>query len=504
MRQPKTAIIIGAGYGGLALANLLAQRGVKVDIYERHQQPGGRVGQLLDNGYTFDTGPSWYLMPEIFEQYYKLFDLDASKELELIRLKPGYKVFYQHQEPITINGNVEEDADTFESIEPGAGEVLRRYVKRSKDTYNMAVNYFLYTNFQRLHELLRWPVLVRALPLLRAVSRPLDAYVSRQVSDLRLRQILEYHMVFLGSSPFEAPALYSLMSTLDFDSGVYYPKKGMYSIIENMVSIGQKLGVNYHYGVDVTSIMQKDGKATGIKTVNGQQHGADIVVSNADLHFTETKLVPKKYQTYPQAYWDKKQPGPSALLLFLGIKGKLPNLKHHNLLVVDEWAKNFESIYKTKTIPKPASMYICNPTKTDLSLAPNDTENVFVLVPLPADVSISKQQLDNLADDFIKQIGVMIDVPDFGERIVYKSLYGPDEFGHDYFAWQNGALGGPSHILSQSAIFRTPNHSRKLKNLYYVGAGTVPGIGLPMCLIGAQMTYKRIIGDRRGGPLERP
>lgn len=494
-------IIIGAGYGGIALANLLGKKGYEVHVYEKNAKPGGRVGNYKADGYTFDTGPSWYLMPEVFAQYYELFGEDAEKELELQRLTPGYTVFFENEPPVTIQGNVDEDAKTFESLEAGAGERLYKYVEKSSLTYHLAVKKFLYSNFSHLSHFVKKEVFTHALAMLRLVFQPLDRYVSKQFHDRRLRQILEYHMVFLGSSPFQAPALYSLMSTLDFMSGVYYPKRGMYSLVESLMGLGQAYDITYHFSADVESILVENGAATGIRLAGGQTVGADIVISNADLHHTETQLVPAEYSSYPETYWQKRQPGPSALLMFMGVTGTLPMLTHHSLLFVDEWQENFRAIYEEGTLPHPASLYLCNPSKTDKSLAPKGHENLFVLVPLPSGVSLDEEMLEDLADDYVKQIGRMIDVPDFAKRVDYRACYGPDDFEIDYNSWLGGALGGQSHLLKQSAIFRTPNKSKKVANLYYVGAGTTPGIGLPMCLISAQLVMKRILGDNTSGPL---
>lgn len=494
-------IIVGAGYGGIALANLLGKKGYEVHVYEKNEHPGGRVGLFKASGFTFDTGPSWYLMPEVFEQYYSLFDIDPTSELELQKLTPGYTVFFEHDEPLVIQGDVEKDSELFEAIEPGAGQALRAYVQKSNLTYRLALQYFLYSNFSRPWALLKREVLTHAFTMLRLVTKPLDSYVTKQFSDRRLKQILEYHMVFLGSSPFQAPALYSLMSTLDFTSGVYYPKKGMYSLVESLVDLGSPYDITYHYRSDVESIVVQNGVAMGITLVSGETVAADIVVSNADLHHTETRLVPAEYSSYPERYWQKRQSGPSALLIFMGVKGDLPMLTHHTLLFVDTWKENFAAIYETGVLPQPASLYICNPTKSDPSLAPKGQENLFVLVPLPADIHIDEDMLEELADDYVEQIGRTIGVADFKQRVSYRACYGPDDFELDYNSWLGGALGGQSHVLQQSALFRTANISKKVRNLYYVGAGTTPGIGLPMCLISAQLVAKRIFGDTSDGPL---
>lgn len=497
----KSIGIIGAGYGGLALAALAARAGYTVTVYETHATPGGRTGLQEQDGFRFDTGPSWYLMPEVFEQYYQLFGRDAATELNLLRLTPGYKVFFEHDDPITIQGDLEKDAQVFEKLEPGAGAKLVSYVAKSKRAYSLALKHFLYTNFQRPTELFHLDILKNAPAMLALVSQPIDRYVSRTFHDRRLKQLLEYHMVFLGSSPFQAPALYSLMSVLDFSSGVYYPRNGMYSLIENLYDLAVSLGVTFKFSRPVRSIGIENGAIKGVELTEGKTVLHDIVVSGADLHFTETELVPPPYQSFPERYWRKRQPGPGALLISLGIKGALPQLQHHNLLFVDEWRDNFRAIYEDHVIPEHASLYVCNPTKTDPSVAPPDHENIFILVPLPSGVVLDETEQTKLVARFIGQFGAMVDAGDLASRITTQYVFGPNDFITQYHSWQAGALGGQSHLLFQSALFRTPNRSKKVKNLYYVGAGTTPGIGLPMCLMSAQLVMKRIVGDTHAGPL---
>lgn len=309
-------------------------------------------------------------------------------------------------------------------------------------------------------------------------------------------------MVFLGSSPFSAPALYSLMSALDFHEGVYYPKGGLYTIIERLVKLGQELGVEYHYGAAVKRIVTSQGEVRGITLEDGAHISADIVISNADLHFTETHLLDEKDRSYPASYWDKREAGPSALLMYLGVKGEMPELEHHNLFFVDNWKKNFDNIFVNKRLPWPASMYVCKPSATDPSVAPKGHENMFVLVPLPAGTKATNAQLGKAAEKYLSLLEEKLGVKDLKQRIVLKKFFGPNDFSRKFHAWQGTAL-GPSHTLRQSAFFRTPNKSKKVSGLYYVGGSTTPGIGLPMCLIGAELLYKRLAGDKRGGPIDK-
>lgn len=496
----KRVVIIGAGIGGLATANLLAKAGFDITVVEKNSQPGGRAGIRKSKGFIFDTGPSWYLMPDVFQHYFELLNTPVSHELDLIRLTPAYKVFFENAEPVSITSNIQTDAETFEKIENGAGARLRRYVKKGDEIYKLSLKHFLYTNFDSTRDLMKPDILRHGSTMTKLAFTSIDKYVATFVTDQRLRQILEYPMVFLGSSPFSAPAIYSLMSALDFKEGVFYPKGGLYTIIERLVSIGTALGVHYRYDSPVKHIMTHAGNAIGVILENGESIRADIIVSNADLHFTETKLLDKKDQSYPESYWNKREAGPSALLMYLGLKGSLPQLEHHNLFFTDDWKDNFDAIFINKKIPHPASLYICKPSASDESVAPKNHENVFILVPLPAGFSIERNNLSGVADQYLDQIEKQLKIPDLKKRIVTKELFGPGDFKETFNAWQGTAL-GPSHILRQSAFFRTPNKSRKVNNLYYVGGSTTPGIGLPMCLIGAELIYKRLAGDKRGGPV---
>ncbi|HEX8390674.1 MAG TPA: phytoene desaturase family protein [Candidatus Saccharimonadales bacterium] len=495
MRQK--VIIIGAGIGGLATANLLAKAGYEVHVLEKAQTPGGRAGQKVRSGFRFDTGPSWYLMPGVFEHYFGLLGRSVSDCLTLTRLSPAYKVFYENTPALTITGDLATDAATFEQIEPGAGRALRRYVKQSDQIYALSLQYFLYSNFARKRELLAPAIVRRSASLLRHAFRSIDSYVSTFVTDRRLKQILEYPTVFLGTSPYSAPSLYSLMSALDFKEGVYYPEGGLYAIIQSLETLGRELGVTYHYGTKVTRILTHNHVAVGVLTTEHGSISADIVISNADLHFTETQLLEPHEQTYPDTYWKQIESSPSALLMYIGIKGNLPQLEHHNLLFVDDWKQNFDAIFVHKTIPPKASIYICKPSASDRQVAPNGSENIFVLVPLPSGVTINAAEITRLQHHYLQQIKAMTGA-DLTRNVVVSETYGPNDFSHDFYSRQ-GSMLGSSHLLKQSAFFRTSNMSKKVKNLYYVGANTTPGVGLPMCLISAELIYKRLAGDSRGG-----
>lgn len=496
----KRYVVIGAGIGGLATASLLAKAGHEVHVYEKEAAAGGRAGKLERDGFTFDTGPSWYLMSDVFEHFYELMGEPIETWLDLKKLTPAYKVFYESQQPLVVTGDLEQDKVMFEEIESDGGTALERYVAQSKEIYGLSLDHFLYTNFEHPRDLFNLSVLRKSHKLPALLLTPIHKYVSRFVRDMRLKQILEYPMVFLGTSPFSAPAMYSLMSALDFDEGVFYPQGGMYTIISSIEAIARKNGVTLHYDSPVERIHTQSGVVRGVVLGDGTRVDADIVISNADLHYTETKLLEQPDRTYDEQYWQSKEPGPSALLMYLGIDGKLPEFEHHNLLFVDDWKENFEAIYRDKTAPASASIYISKTSHTDPSVAPDGKENIFVLVPLPAGLSVDADALEVMADTYLQQIETMTGVS-LRDKLLVRELFGPDDFLTQYYSWQSSML-GQSHLLTQSAFFRTPNKSKKVKNLYYVGGSTTPGIGLPMCLIGAELVYKRIIGDKKGGRVQ--
>ncbi|MBC7746620.1 phytoene desaturase [Pedobacter sp.] len=497
----KKVVIIGAGIGGIATASYLAKSGYDVHVYEKLDYAGGRAGVLDVDGFHFDTGPSWYLMPEVFEHYFKLMGVTADEVLNLIRLDPAYKVYFGTGEPIVITADQQQNRDTFEQIEPGAGEKLRRYVRQAGKAYDLSMKHFLYTNFQTLSEFIKLDIFKQGPNMLRLSLTSYDREVSRFFTDSRLKRVLEYSSVFLGSSPFETPGIYTLMAALDYRDGVFYPRGGIYAVVEAMAHLSKVAGVTYHLNEPVAQIIVEDKLATGIKLESSEVVSADIVISNADLHFTETKLLETQWQTYPESYWKPRNPGPSALMMYLGVKGTLPELEHHDLLFVDEWRENFDAIYKTKQIPRPASIYISRATATDPDFAPKGHEALVVLVPFPAGYDISKAERETLADEYLRDIERMTGINDLSERIVSRTIMTPGDFSTQYNSWQGGAL-GPAHILKQTAILRTGNYSKKVRNLYYVGGATIPGIGVPMVIIGAELVYKRIIGDIRGGMIK--
>lgn len=501
MAGAQKVVIIGAGVGGLATAALLAQAGYAVEVYEGRKQVGGRAGLEEVNDFRFDTGPSWYLMPEVYQQYFALLGERVEDHLQLTKLQPAYRVFYDYRQPLTIEGDIEHDTALFEQLEPGAGTAIREYLDQAERTYELAKRYFLYNPFTNWRTLLAPELLRHSRQLIRLLTQSLDAYVRSRLHQLALQQILEYPAVFLGTSPFSAPAMYHLMSYLDFKQGVYYPQGGIYEVVRVLQRMAEQRGVRVHTDSPVAGILTEQHRATGIRLMDGQEVPADVVISNADLHHTETELLPAADRSYPESFWQQRTAGPSALLIYLGVRGELPQLVHHNLLFVERWRENFAAIFESKQWPDRPSLYLCRPSATDSSVAPSGMENLFVLVPLPAGVYKSPDELEAYADHCLQLISEQCTIPDLPARVIYRKLYSAADFASDLHAWQGTAL-GMAHLLRQSAFFRPSNQSKKVPNLYYVGGDVQPGVGLPMCLIGAQLVYKRLHGISSAGPLD--
>ncbi|WP_277452948.1 phytoene desaturase family protein [Janibacter sp. DB-40] len=521
--------VVGGGIAGLATAALLASDGHEVDLFEQQQALGGRAGTWSADGFRFDTGPSWYLMPEVFEHFFRLLGTTAAEQLPVRALDPAYRVFFEgtpqaRPSQLDVHADTGANLEVFERIEPGAAGELSSYLSSASDTYDMAIRHFLYTNFTSPFALAHPDVLRRVPQLLPLLARSLESFVAARFRDGRLRQLLGYPAVFLGSSPDRTPSMYHLMSSLDLTGGVGYPEGGFTRLIEVIADLATGRGVRVHTGATVTEVTTTPTKATGLRArasrrraratgVRWQEpdgrahhHDADIVVGAGDLHHLETRLLPEGLRTYPQRYWDRRASGPGAVLVLLGVRGRLPTLAHHNLFFTRDWHANFDAIFAGR-VPDPASAYVCKPSATDDGVAPEGHENLFVLVPVPAEPALGRGGADGsgdpgieeVADRAVAQVAQWADVPDLADRVVVRRTIGPGDFAADLNAWQGGML-GPGHTLRQSAMFRSRNRSRHVDGLYYAGSSTIPGIGLPMCLISAELVLKHLRGDTSSGP----
>lgn len=537
----RRAVVIGGGVAGLASSILLAREGYDVEVLEKNAALGGRAGTWSHDGFRFDTGPSWYLMPQVFEHFYELVGTSAAEQLDLVRLDPAYRVFYEDTpEPVDVRSDRADAIRLFEQLEPGAGARLDAYLVSAKEVYDLAVDRFLYTTYQSLLPLLRPDVLRNAARLVRLLVQPLDRFIARSFRDNRLAQVLGYPAVFLGTSPDRAPSMYHLMSHLDLDDGVLYPRGGLTEVVASLTRLAEAEGVRVRTNATVTEIVTEPVQASAASSwrrpwslagdrrparvsavrvgdtdatdANERLVEADLVVGAADLHHIETRMLPSALRTYPEKWWRSKDSGPGAVLVLLGVKGALPTLEHHSLFFTTDWSENFDAVLGSPSrVPDPASLYVCRPSATDATVAPPGTQNLFVLVPVPADPRIGSggvdgagdPQVEAIADAAIAQIASWAHIPDLAERVVVRRTIGPGDFVTDVNAWSGGAL-GLGHTARQSAFLRGRNVSRKVAGLYYAGHSTLPGIGLPMCLISAEILIKAVRGDTSTGPLPTP
>ncbi|QPK83887.1 phytoene desaturase [Corynebacterium qintianiae] len=511
--RKQSAIVVGAGVAGLATAALLGRDGYDVTVLERLDTVGGRSGEETIEGFRFDTGPSWYLMPDAFDHFFGLFGKRTADILNLVDLAPAYRLFPENASPVDVPSGREDAIRLFESIEPGAGAELAAYLDSAGDTYDMAVDRFLYTTFSSLRPFVDSEIRGRYADLARLLTVPLDKFVASRFTDTRLRQMLTYPAVFLSSHPERTPSMYHLMSHTDLVQGVKYPQGGFTAVVNALVSLAEENGVRIRRNADVRAITYSGARATGVRLTGGEQLAADVVVSAADLHFTETRLLPPEKRTYDEKWFGARDPGLGTALVMLGTNRKLPQLAHHNLLFSENWDEDFDAVFDGPVASRPLdasrSIYVSMPSATDPSTAPEGCENLFVLVPVPAATDFghgdmyqgeASPAVEAVAQHAVDQIGRWCGIDDFRDSITVMRTLGPSDFAERYRAWSGGSI-GPAHTLRQSAFLRGRNVSRKLNNLYYAGATTVPGVGVPMCLISAENVIKRLHGDRSPGPL---
>ena len=487
----KNVIVIGSGFGGLAAAGLLAKEGHDVTVIEKNDHAGGRASIWKKDGFTFDLGPSWYLMPDVFENYFAEFDKKPSDYMNLVRLDPSYRVFYEKDDYVDISKDFEKNLDLFEKMENGAAEKMKQYLETSKYQYDVAMKDFIYRDYKHFTDFLK-PKLVKEGIKLHMFDK-LDSYAQRFFKSDRIRKILEYTIVFLGGSPYDSPALYSLMSHVDFKLGVWYPMGGIGKLVEAMKKVAEENGANFVFNEPVEKIKSDSGIVKGVKT-NKDEYSADIVICNADHAYAEMNLLDKNNWSYSKRYWYSRKIAPSAYLLYLGLNKRIDSLIHHNLYFDKNWENHFGQIFHKPEWPNDPSYYVSCTSKTDNSVAPKDHENMFILVPVAPGLEDTEKIREKYFTKILKHLEKLIG-ESIIDSIILKRIFAHNDFSDRYNAFKGTAL-GLAHTLRQTAVFRPQHESKKIKNLYFTGHYNHPGIGVPMVIISSQIIADKITNNK--------
>ena len=489
----KKVIVIGAGFAGLSTASFLAKMGWEVTVIEKHDLPGGRARKFKAEGFTFDMGPSWYWMPDIFERYFNSFGKKVSDYYALKRLDPSYRVYFE-KEGWDIPANYTALQNLLESVEPGAAKALDAFMAEAKFKYDVGVGKLVHNPGLSLTEFLDMDLVKGVFKL--DVFQSMKKHVAKFFKHPSIQSLMEFPVLFLGALPEKTPALYSLMNYADIKGGTWYPEFGMYSIVQGMYDLATSLGVQFKLGEEVTSIEVQSGKAVAVhtlKTATGekQQYTMDVIVGAGDYHHIETKLLAPAYQSYSATYWDSRVMAPSSLLYYVGLNKKLEGVLHHQLFFDTDFGLHGHEIYSDPKWPTRPLFYASVPSVTDPTVAPEGCENLFLLIPIAAGLEgdteeIRDQYFEMIIQRFEERIGQSI-----RSSIVYKRSYAVKEFKEDYHSFRGNAY-GLANTLLQTANLKPSCKSKKVNNLYYTGQLTVPGPGVPPSLISGEVVAKLV------------
>lgn len=467
----------------------MAKAGWEVTMLEKQSTPGGRARQLIDAGFVFDMGPSWYWMPEVFERFFNCFGKKTADYYRLDQLDPSYRVYWPDG-PMNIPADYNELKKLFESIEPGSGSKLDGFMEEAAYKYQVGINKLVHKPGQSYSEFLDWE-LVKGLFKL-DVFTSMKKHISKHFKDPKLQQLLEFPVLFLGALPENTPALYSLMNYADIKLGTWYPHGGMYKIVEGMFLLAKELGVKFIFNSDVTEIRTANGKADKVIANGSVVYDADVVIGAADYHFIETKLLASENRSYSDDYWDKRVMAPSCLLYYIGVNKKLEGVLHHSLFFDSDFEIHGKEIYTSKQWPTDPLFYVCVPSVTDETVAPAGKENMFFLVPVATGLKGDTEELRDkyfnlILDRFEAKTGQSI-----RNDIIYKKTYSVSNFVDDYNSFKGNAY-GLANTLMQTANLKPACRSIKIKNLFYTGQLTVPGPGVPPSLISGEVVAKEVI-----------
>ncbi len=482
----KSISIIGSGFSSLSSACYLAKAGYKVVVHEKNKTIGGRARQYVNKGFTFDIGPTWYWMPDVFEKFFADFGKKPSDYYELEKLDPAYQVYFNKEDSITIPGNLEEIYEVFEQEEKGSSAHLKSFLNSAQYNYDVSINDLVYKPGASPLELVT-PVTIGKITQFFSTIRK---QVRKKIKSKKLIQILEFPVLFLGAKPSNTPAFYNFMNYADFGLGTWHPKGGMYKVIEAMVTLATELGVTFKTQANVDEIVVNSiGEAIGLM-VNGEFIASDITLSGADYHHTET-LLPTNLRQYSEKYWDKKVFAPSSLLFYVGFDKKIENVCHHTLFFDTDFDMHAKTIYDSPSWPKEPLFYASFPSITDGSFAPTNKEAGTFLIPLAPGIEDTKEIREKYFNIIINRLEKLTN-QSVKEHIIFKESYCVNDFVKDYNSYKGNAY-GLANILTQTAFLRPKIKSKKVKNLFFTGQLTVPGPGVPPSLISGKIASDLIL-----------
>lgn len=484
--------VIGSGFSGISSACFLAKEGFDVTVFEKNSTPGGRARKFEAEGFTFDMGPSWYWMPDVFESFFSQFNKKPSDYYDLIRLDPSYRIFYSKDDILDIPAGVTALCSLFDQLEPGSSKQLIKFLKEGKYKYEVGINYLVYKPGLSVSELLDADLMKGVFKL--HVFESIASYVRKYFKDPRLIQLLEFPVLFLGAAPNKTPALYSLMNYADMSLGTWYPKGGMFKIIESMISLADSLGVKFKLNSTVEKINVRDGKANGV-IINGDNFDFDYIVAAADYHHVEQNLLAPMERNYKENYWEKRVMAPSSLIFYLGINKQLKGLQHHNLFFDQDFVLHTKEIYSNPVWPTNPLFYVCCPSKSDDTVAPAGQENVFILIPVAPGLKDEEETRKKYFELAITRLEKLTG-QSIRENIVYNRSYAHRDFITDYNAFKGNAY-GLANTLSQTANLKPSIINKKVANLFYTGQLTVPGPGVPPSLISGQVVAMELIKQHK-------
>ena len=481
--------IIGSGFSSLAASCYLAKAGYNVEVYEKNSTVGGRARQLKKDGFTFDIGPTWYWMPDVFERFFEDFGKKTSDYYQLEKLDPAYQVFFDKDDSVVIPGSLNEIYDNFEKEEPGSSKKLEKFITKARDNYDIAIKDLVYRPGVSPMEL----VTPHTAKRLGRFFTNISSEVRKEFSNKKLRQILEFPVLFLGAKASDTPAFYSFMNYADFGLGTWHPKGGMYKVIEGIKDLAESLGVIFHLDSTVDKIITEKGKAKGL-VVDGKEHFADIVLTGADYHHSE-QLLPEKLRQYSQNYWKKKTFAPSSLLFYVGFDKKLKNVTHHTLFFDSNFEEHAKDIYDDPKWPEDPLFYASFPSVTDETCAPEGKEAGIFLIPLAPDLEdtpeLRERYFNIIVDRFERITG-----QDIKNNIIFKESFCVNDFKEAYNSYKGNAY-GMANTLFQTAFLRPKLRSKKVEHLYFTGQLTVPGPGVPPSLISGKLAAGLIEKNER-------